>query len=84
MSEDEWTKEVDRLRKKIKILELKNKTSLANNLCPDHRDKQEGKPCLACKIEALKNVCKDAARTMRVYGTHNMGFAIDRCEEASK
>ncbi len=37
--------------KEIKILELKNKSSLANNLCPDHRDKQAGKSCLACEIE---------------------------------
>lgn len=42
------------LRKEIKILELKNRTSLANNLCPDHRDKQAGKPCLACEIERLE------------------------------
>lgn len=42
--------------KEISILKLKNKSSLANNLCPDHRDKQEGKPCLACEIEQLKRI----------------------------
>lgn len=45
---------VDRLRAELKIAELKNKNSLANNLCPDHRDKQAGKPCLACEIERLR------------------------------
>lgn len=39
----------------IKQLEIKNKASLANNLCPDHRDKQKGKSCLACEIERLQN-----------------------------
>lgn len=28
--------------------------SLANNLCSDHRDKQSGKPCLACEIDRLR------------------------------
>lgn len=37
--------------RQIKMLELKAANSLANNLCPDHRDKQAGKPCLACTIE---------------------------------
>lgn len=40
--------------RRIKILELKANNSLANNLCPDHRDKQNGKPCLACVIERLE------------------------------
>lgn len=34
-----------------RIAEVKSNNSLANNLCPDHRDKQVGKPCLACTIE---------------------------------
>lgn len=37
----------DRLRKKCD-------NSLANNLCPGHRDKQAGKPCLACEVERLR------------------------------
>lgn len=45
------TAERDELRRKLHIEELKNRHSLANNLCPDHRDKQAGKPCLACSIE---------------------------------
>lgn len=39
------------LERELRIAELKNKASLANNLCPDHRDKQAGKQCLACIIE---------------------------------
>ncbi len=32
----------------------------ARPLCPDHRDKQHGKPCLACRIEELEKVCRQA------------------------
>ncbi|MDD3885132.1 MAG: hypothetical protein PHW66_09435 [Gallionella sp.] len=42
-----------------RVLVVKTTNSLANNLCPDHRDKQTGKPCLACTIEALE---KNAVR----------------------
>lgn len=37
------------------IMSKKLESSLANNLCPDHRDKQAGKPCLACEIDRLRN-----------------------------
>uniref|UniRef100_A0A6M3LPU0 Polynucleotide kinase n=1 Tax=viral metagenome TaxID=1070528 RepID=A0A6M3LPU0_9ZZZZ len=30
-------------------------------------------------IKEITNVLKDAVRTMRTYGTDNMGFSIDRC-----
>ncbi len=43
--------DVERLRCKCKVLES---CSLGNNLCPDHRDKQAGKPCLACHVESLE------------------------------
>lgn len=39
--------------RELKIANAKNRSSLANNLCSDHRDKQQGKPCLACEIETL-------------------------------
>ena len=42
------------LEKQYKILSIKVEHSLANNLCPDHRDKQTGKTCLACQIENLE------------------------------
>ena len=42
------------LRKQLAIANKKNEGSLANNLCPDHRDKQAGKSCLACTIERLE------------------------------
>lgn len=41
------------LKRQTEILESMRRTSLANNLCPDHRDKQAGKPCLACVIEQM-------------------------------
>ncbi len=44
-----------------KRLVLKAASSLANNLCPDHRDKQAGKPCLACEIERMRPVVLAAA-----------------------
>lgn len=47
--------ELDAAKARNKILELKCAASLANNLCPDHRDKQLGKPCLACTIEHLES-----------------------------
>lgn len=47
------TARVQELELENAILEIKNRGTLANNLCPDHRDKQTGKPCLACTIETL-------------------------------
>lgn len=42
------------LEKQLAVMTLKANASLANNLCPDHRDKQTGKPCLACEVEKLE------------------------------
>lgn len=42
------------LELRLRTAERRLATSLANNLCPDHRDKQGGKPCLACTIEQLE------------------------------
>ena len=42
------------LKRKLRIAEAKNKGTLANNLCLDHRDKQAGKTCLACQIERFE------------------------------
>lgn len=39
--------------RELTIERKKNESSLAHNLCPDHRDKQQGKSCLACEIERL-------------------------------
>ena len=30
----------------------------------------------------LLKACKDAIRTMEIYGTANMGFSIDQCKQA--
>ena len=46
--------ECEDLQKQLAIATVKNRTSLANNLCPDPRDKQFGKPCLACTIEQIQ------------------------------
>lgn len=51
---DRTEEEVSRLKIELAIAEAKNRSSLANNLCPDHRDKQQGKPCLACTVEQLQ------------------------------
>ena len=47
--------ERDEALRKLKIESKKSSHSLANNLCPDHRDKQLDKPCLACGIEHLEH-----------------------------
>ncbi|MBW8066826.1 MAG: hypothetical protein GJU73_05205 [Ferrovum sp.] len=44
------------LEKKNRILTAKTTNSLANNLCPDHRDKIQGKRCLMCRIEELNDM----------------------------
>lgn len=43
--------QIEALTKANRILELKNAGTLANNLCPDCRDKQARKPCLGCTIQ---------------------------------
>ena len=48
------------LERELAIANLKNASSLANNLCPDHRDKQAGKSCLACEIERLEKSAQSA------------------------
>lgn len=55
--------ELIRERDKLKI---KTANSLANNLCPDHRDKQQGKPCLACELEKLRKLLERAADDLAV------------------
>lgn len=68
----EATAEKDR---RIKMLELKASNSLANNLCPDHRDKQVGKSCLACTIEqkdAEIARLRDALKPFAVAAPHIM------------
>lgn len=69
------TAEKDR---QIKMLELKTSNSLANNLCPDHRDKQIGKSCLACTIEqkdAEITRLKDVLSAARQYVIYVESFA---------
>lgn len=60
---DEWADAIDACiaeqqiyANEVKILRAKTSGTLANNLCSDHRDKQVGKPCLACEIEHLEKV----------------------------
>ena len=68
--------ELNPLTDEIVRLRLKLKNSLANNLCHDHRDKQSGKPCLACEIDRLRTLnaklveaCELADRTLRYAAT---------------
>ena len=77
--ENEWTREIERLTRENKIFKVKTANSLANNLCPDHRDKQAGKLCLACEIDRLQAENKElleACREMRdFYG--DSGWMVD-------
>lgn len=52
--------EIETLERTLKIATIKGNNSLANNLCSDHRDKQTGKPCLACTIETLERELAEA------------------------
>ena len=62
LSKEEWQpveRELAAAQARIAELErdlriVKKRGTLANNLCPDHRDKQVGKPCLACAVERLE------------------------------
>lgn len=54
-------------REKVnKILEVKCRSSLANNLCSDHFDKQTFKPCLACTVETLEKQLAEAKSKIEV------------------
>jgi hypothetical protein len=55
------TAERDDLARKLAVADKKNQHSLVNNICPDHRDKQQGKPCLACEIENAERIIKSIA-----------------------
>lgn len=55
------------VEKALHIAELKNRGTLANNLCPDHRDKQTGKPCLACSVESLEDKLRECERDAKRY-----------------
>lgn len=59
----ELVQKIAELELQLRIEKLKNRNSLAHNLCPDHRDKQAGKSCLACEIERLQRECRRAAGT---------------------
>jgi len=59
----------------MKILRSKNRTSLANNLCPDHRDKQAGKPCLACEIETLSRRLERTSEACDVFEKNSANAA---------
>jgi len=66
---------VRELERENEILTIKNRGTLANNLCPDHRDKQIGKPCLACTIETLtreKNRAESELATLRAFAQEIM------------
>ena len=67
------------LKGNAEILKKKNATSLSNNLCPDHRDKQVGKPCLACTIETKNSqyaALRDKVREYLAARTNTMTQAL--------
>lgn len=65
---DRWEEMADNANKRAKMLEKQLESSLANNLCPDHRDKQYGKPCLACTIETLERKLSRATSLPHLQG----------------
>lgn len=78
--------EVERLRKALEISECKNRNSLANNLCPDCRDKQAGKPCLACSNASMRKALIKARYVLEAAWTSNSDRrqALDGINEALK
>jgi hypothetical protein len=56
------------LERRNRILEAKCAGSLANNLCPDCRDKQQGRPCLACMVQTLGRVLEQINDTIYAQG----------------
>jgi hypothetical protein len=76
----EQQKRIDKLEAKLRIAELKNKGTLANNLCPDCRDKQVGKPCLACTIQSLE--AKLAAAPQLIELLREMVFLADEYSDS--
>ena len=78
---DDPAAEIAALRKQIKILEIKNKSSLANNLCPDCRDKQTFKSCLSCeneKLRANQQVLVDALEKVLIGGNHAANYLLGK------
>jgi len=67
------------MAKEVAILRIKAAGTLANNLCPDHRDKQVGKSCLACRIEQLEKAAKQLAALEQAMETapHDMKLVVN-------
>ena len=75
----ELQRQVADLKARLAAAEKKNLHSLANNLCPDHRDKQQGKPCLACEIEGIARA-RDGWRDLaNKYGANY--YAMVKCRD---
>ena len=72
---DRQRAQIERLTKALRIVELKASGTLANNLCSDHRDKQTGKPCLACEVERLT---RENERYAAWACDYDSGVAADR------
>lgn len=74
---------LDAAEKRVKIEQLKSQTSLANNLCSDHRDKQNGKKCLACLIDLAERrlaIAREALtriRDTRLLGSVEMSATVE-------
>jgi hypothetical protein len=66
-------------------LRTKCDNSLSNNLCPDHRDKQRGKACLACEIERLqKSLAPKITRYQLSSISVPSNVVLELCQEATE
>ncbi len=72
--------EIERLKKENKILEMKSRGSLANNLCPDCRDKIAGMPCLRCNVQRLEQQLTEADSFYKLR-THSRGYREHEWQE---
>ncbi len=73
----ELRKRCEEQDRQIAILEAKNKGTLANNLCPDCRDKQVGKPCMGCTIQTSEKRVVVATEALEYYAEYYQGNGID-------
>jgi hypothetical protein len=71
----------DEIRKRLRVLQLQ--ANQAHEFCPDHRDKQRGRPCLACEVERLERLVERAGEVMDLVDDCQLyDGAADRVREA--
>ena len=76
---EQWLRELQEAEARAALFE---QASRANNPCSDqdHRDKQSGKPCLACEVERLR-ADMDSCDACSGRGMHLVAWAPEPCPD---